>query len=53
MNEHSRILERDKLDIAEPLRSPDADLRLLVHLDLRHDEAGGGIQPREVDAGGP
>src|SRR5664279_1589116 len=28
MNEHSRILERDKLDIAEPLRSPDADLRL-------------------------
>ena len=28
MNEHSRVLERDKLDIAEPLRSPDADLRL-------------------------
>ena len=28
MNEHSRILERDKLDIAEPLRSPDAGLRL-------------------------
>jgi nicotinate dehydrogenase large molybdopterin subunit len=28
MNEHSRILEREKLDIAEPLRSPDADLRL-------------------------
>ena len=26
MNEHSRILERDKLDIDEPLR--DVDLRL-------------------------
>src|SRR5471032_963282 len=28
MNEHSRVLERDELEIAEPLRSPDVDLRL-------------------------
>ena len=28
MNEHSQVLERDELEIAEPLRSPDVDLRL-------------------------
>ena len=28
MNEHSRVLERDELEIAETLRSPDVDLRL-------------------------